>query len=183
MLNSTATLFSLGVFARLGSKDEKKIIAAGKICGGIVAIFAMTTAPLLAGQESIFDYLQKMNGLYFIPIFSVMLMGMFTKKVPAFAANMALVLGFVVIALGYFVPALEKIVDKIHEFHFLGAVFVGLILLMAICRTVAPLKTPWRHEYSGEVDLTPWKWAKPLGISLAAAVLFLYLAFADLSVL
>ena len=34
-LNSTATLFSLGVFARFSSNDEKKTIAAGKICGGI----------------------------------------------------------------------------------------------------------------------------------------------------
>ena len=182
-LNSTATLFSLGVFARFGSNDEKKTIAAGKICGGVVALLAMTAAPLLSNQKSIFDYLQKMNGLYFIPIFSVMLMGMFTKRTPPFAANLALGLGFIVIALGYFTPALSKIVENMHQYHFLGAVFAGLILLMAFFGAMFPLKTPWAHEHSGDVDLTPWKFAKPLGIGLAVVVVILYLAFADLSTL
>jgi SSS family solute:Na+ symporter len=34
-----------------------------------VAIMAMVIAPLLAGQGSIFKYLQKMNGIYFILAF------------------------------------------------------------------------------------------------------------------
>ncbi|MCS1409946.1 MAG: putative symporter YidK [Verrucomicrobia subdivision 3 bacterium] len=182
-LNSTATLFSLGVFGRFSNGDEKKTIATGKICGALIAILAMMMAPFLAEQKSIFDYLQKMNGLYFIPIFSVMLMGMFTKRVPAFAANIALVLGFVSIALGYFIPSLSKIVDKMHEFHFLGAVFFGLIMLMTAIRIAAPLKTPRVHEHSGNVDLTPWKFAKPLGIGLGVVVLILYVAFADPSAL
>lgn len=171
------------MFARFGSNDEEKTIAAGKICGGVVALLAMTAAPLLSNQKSIFDYLQKMNGLYFIPIFSVMLISMFTKRTPPFAANLALVLGFVVIALGYFVPAFSKIVENMHPFHFLGAVFAALILLMALFGAMFPLKTPWSHEHSGDVDLTPWKFAKPLGIGLAVVVVILYLAFADLSTL
>ena len=52
---------------------------------------------MLAGQESIFGYLQKMNGLYFIPIFAVVLVGMLTRRVPAFAAKFALVSGFVIV--------------------------------------------------------------------------------------
>ena len=184
-LNSTATLFSLGVFARFSAGNEMKVIKVGKICGGLVAILAMIIAPLLDGQKSIFEYLQKMNGLYFIPIFSVMLMGMFTKKVPAIAANFALIIGFGSIAAGYFIPPFAKLLEnyKVHEFHFLGAVFAGLILFMALIRLIAPLKTPWVHEASGDVDLTPWKFAWPLGIGIAVAVLGLYIAFADTSVL
>jgi len=70
-----------------------------------------------------------------------------------------------------------------HEFHFLGVVFFGLIMLMTAIRIAAPRKTPWIHEHSGDVDLTPWKFAKPLGIALGGFVLILYLAFADPSAL
>ena len=126
-----------------------------------------------------------MTGLYFIPIFSVMRMGMFTKKVPPIAANIALILGSVAIAVGYFVKPMADLLEKynVHGFHFLGAVFVSLIAFMAIIRAIAPLKTPWVHEHSGDVDLTPWKFAWPLGIGIAAVVLILYISFADTSVL
>ncbi|MDG1892547.1 MAG: solute:sodium symporter family transporter [Verrucomicrobiota bacterium] len=184
-LNSTATLFSLGIYPhfRRGQVEDADVIRGGKYFGVMVALIAMITAPFLAGNDSIFAYLQKMNGLYFIPIFSVVFLGIFNRRIPAWGANLALVVGFISIALGYFVPALSKQVEAMHEFHFLGAVFVFLILIMIASRLVAPLPEPWEHRHSGDVDLTPWKWAMPMGLTLAIAVLLLYLAFADFSVL
>ncbi|MEM7013433.1 MAG: solute:sodium symporter family transporter, partial [Verrucomicrobiota bacterium] len=101
-VNSTATLFSLGVykqFVKQGSVDDKQVINNGKIVGGIVAILAMTTAPMLDGQESIFGYLQKMNALYFIPIFAIVLVGLLFKRANSLAANIALVGGCVILLL------------------------------------------------------------------------------------
>ena len=185
-LNSTATLFSLGIYKHLVRHDEveeTQVIKVGKTFGISIALLAMFVAPLLAGQDSIFCYLQKINGLYFIPIFSVVLLGLLNKRIPAWGANLALMVGFISIAAGYFIPVLSKRVDAMHEFHFLGAVFAGLILLMLISRVVKPLDKPWEHKHSGHVDLTPWKWAMPMGIGLAVFVLALYIAFADFSVL
>lgn len=184
-LNSTATLFSLGVYKQMMHPDypERKVIHAGKTFGCIIAISSMTVAPLLAGQTSIFGYLQKMNGLYFIPIFAVVLVGLLWRRVPAVAANVALVVGFSAIALGYFVPAFSSWVDEIHEFHFLGIVFASLIALMLIIALVKPRPTPWEQQYTGEVDLTPWRWAWPVGLGLVLFVLTIYIAFADPSVL
>jgi SSS family solute:Na+ symporter len=183
-LNSTATLFSLGVYKHLRpAASEEQVIGSGKVFGWVIAITSMTVAPLLAGQESIFGYLQKMNGLYFIPIFAVVLVGMLSKRVPAAAANIALVLGFTTIALGYFVPPLAKLVDRMHEFHFLGAVFAFLIVFQLVYGAVRPRETPWVHRDSGEVDLTPWRYAKPAGFALIAFVLAIYVYFANPSVL
>lgn len=185
-LNSTATLFSLGVYRHMFQKDSSSdadVIKIGKIFGAGIAILAMIVAPLLAGQDSIFGYLQKMNGLYFIPIFSVMLIGMLTKRVPALAANIALIAGFVAIVLGYFVPPFTGWVAAMHEFHFLGLVFAILIGTMLIIGKLQPTATAWEHKHSGDVDLTPWPLAKPFGIGLAVVVLVLYLSFADFSVL
>ncbi len=109
-LNSACTLFSLGVYKGMIRPDasEANIVASGKVFGWIVAIAAMVGAPMLMGQESIFGYLQKMNGLYFIPILAVVVVGMTTRRVPARAANVALLLGLATIAAGYFLPIGEK---------------------------------------------------------------------------
>lgn len=182
-LNSTATLFSLGVYQHMMHPDtsDEKIIKSGKWFGWTIAIAAMSTAPLLAGQDSIFGYLQKMNGLYFIPIFSVVLLGIIHRRVPAGAANTALVVGFTAIVLGYFVPPFQGWAEKIHGFHFLGAVFASLVLLMVIWGQLAPLPERWEQQDSGDVDLTPWKPAKFYGLILVLIVLGLYIKFADLS--
>ena len=143
----------------------------------------MSLAPLLADQPSIFGYLQKMNGLYFIPIFAVLLMGMFTRRVPAIAANSALVLGVVLISLGYFaVPKASLDAWFGHEFHFLGAVFLLLLVLMLLGGLILP-DTTVRSAPRRRVDLTPWKPAWPVGIGLVAIILLIYILLADPSVL
>jgi SSS family solute:Na+ symporter len=185
-LNSTATLFSLGVYQHLIKQDDvddRKIIRNGKLVGGLVAVFAMCTAPLLAGQDSIFGYLQKMNGLYFIPIFSVVLAGLLLRRSSATSANITLVTGCVVLVLGYFVPPFTQWAQQVHDFHFLGIVFGALMLFQFAMSKLAPLATPWEHEHSGDVDLTPWRYAKPIGIGIVVFVLIIYLALADFSAL
>jgi SSS family solute:Na+ symporter len=89
----------------------------------------------------------------------------------------------VLLVLGYFVPPFSGWAEKVHGFHFLGIVFAALMVFQFVMSKVAPLPAPWRHEHSGDVDLTPWKWAKPLGIGLVVFVLVLYVALADFSVL
>lgn len=185
-LNSTATLFSLGVYKHLikhDEVDERKVINNGKLVGAIVAILAMCTAPLLAQTESIFGYLQKMNGLYFIPIFSVVLAGLLFRRAGAMAANTALVGGCLILILGYFVPPFSGWAEKVHGFHFLGIVFAALMAYQFVMAKVSPLSQPWEHRHSGDVDLTPWKWAKPVGIGIVVFVLALYFSLADFSVL
>lgn len=184
-LNSTATLFSLGVYGTMlrPNASEKEVIRSGYWFGWAVAIAAMFAAPVLAGQDSIFGYLQKMNGLYFIPIFSVVVMGLLNRRVPSIAANVALILGFAAIAIGYFVPQAAELLSGIHEFHFLGIVFASLVGLMLVASVVAPRPEPWVQQDAGAVDLTPWKFAVPVGAVLVLAALGMYIAFADFSVL
>ncbi|MFN8705261.1 MAG: solute:sodium symporter family transporter [Planctomyces sp.] len=185
VLNSTATLFSLGIYREIlrPSATDEQVIRSGKNFGWIVAVASMLAAPMLAGQESIFNYLQTMNGLYFIPMFAVMVTGLLTRYVPALAANLALILGSLIIAAAYFVPSVAAQISVIHEFHFLGAVFAGLVIMMVVIGKVKPRATPWVHEVTTPIDMTPWKLAWPWGISLLAIVIGIYIWFADLSIL
>lgn len=186
-LNSTATLFSLGVYQHMirPGASEKEVIGSGKWFGTIIAVLSMTMAPMLEGQDSIFGYLQAMNGLYFIPIFSVVLIGLTTRYVPGFAANIALVLGFIAIATGYFYPDFAAYINQnsFRTFHFLGIVFASLIVIMLVLGTLMPRATPYEPKDSGEVDMTSWPLAWPVGGGLVLTVLAIYAYFADFSVL
>jgi SSS family solute:Na+ symporter len=184
-LNSSCTLFSLGLYKNLirPGASEADVVRSGKVFGWIVAVLAMSIAPLLANTTSIFGYLQKMNGMYFIPIFAVVLVGMLTKRVPAIAAKICLVAGFSLIAIGYFVHPFDVIVASLHEFHFLGIVFSWLIILMLVIGEISPRKTEFVQQDVGAVDMTPWRHARGAGFVLIAIVLAIYIAFADFSVL
>lgn len=184
-LNSSCTLFSLGIYRSVLRKNatEAQVVRSGKYFGWIIAVGAMCIAPLLANTESIFGYLQMMNGMYAIPIFTVVLVGMLHRRVPPLAAKLALVAGFTVIAVGYFVPPFDKIVAAMHNFHFLGIVFCYLVILMLIVGEIKPRETEWVQEDVKAVDMTPWKHARLAGGILAVIVLSIYVFFADLSVL
>ncbi|MFH1299439.1 MAG: solute:sodium symporter family transporter [Planctomycetota bacterium] len=184
-LNSSCTLFSLGLYKNVLQQNasETAVVNSGKVFGWIVAIVAMCLAPLLANTTSIFGHLQKMNGIYFIPIFAVVLIGMLTKRVPSIAAKIGLIVGFAVIAIGYFVSPFDTIVASLHEFHFLGIVFSWLMVLMLVIGEIAPRETEFVQEDVGAVDMTPWRLAKPAGIILILIVFTIYITFANFSVL
>ena len=179
-LNSTTTIFSLGIYKGVLNKDasEAQVVKSGKVFGWIMAVITMIIAPLLAGQESLFGYLQKMNAIYFIPILAVVLVGLLTKRVPPMAAKIALVGGCLLIAAGYFVPPFTLLPQVMHEFHFVALVFVLLVAVMLIIGKLRPRETDWIQEHSGDVDLTPWKGAVPAGIVLVVLVIVMYISFA-----
>jgi SSS family solute:Na+ symporter len=179
-LNSTTTIFSLGIYKGVLKKDatEEQVVKSGKVFGWTMAITTMIIAPLLAGQDSLFGYLQKMNAIYFIPILAVVLVGLLTKRVPPMAAKVALVGGCLLIAAGYFVPPFNKLPMVMHEFHFVASVFVLLVAVMLVIGKLRPRATDWVQEDSGDVDLTPWKGAVPTGIVLVVLVVIMYASFA-----
>ncbi|QGJ69367.1 SSS sodium solute transporter superfamily [Planctomycetales bacterium 10988] len=184
-LNSSCTLFSLGFYKNVlrPKASEEEVVRSGKIFGWIVAVIAMSIAPLLASTTSIFGYLQKMNGMYFIPIFAVVLVGMLTRRVAPIAAKSALLMGFIMIAVGYFVPPFDLVVASLHEFHFLGIVFAWLVIFMLVMGELYPRETEFIQEDVKAVDMTPWRFARLAGWGLIILVILIYAIFADFGVL
>lgn len=188
-LNSSVTLFSRGIYRNLLHPDasDRAVVRAGSWFGWIVAVAAMSIAPLLAHpkivEQGIFDYLQKMNGMYAIPIFAVVVVGMMTRRVPALAAKLALIFGFSAIAVGYFVPPFDRIVASMHEFHFLGIVFAWLVIAMLVIGELRPRSEEFVQEDAKAVDMTPWIHARTVGIGLVVLVGLIYILFADFSIL
>jgi SSS family solute:Na+ symporter len=91
-----------------------------------------------------------------------------------------LLLGVVVIALGYFLPdaVSPMALLGIHEFHFLGVVFALLVIVMLAIGAAKPRSTPWELVSGNTIDMTPWKNAKWASLGLVVVVLAIYIAFA-----
>ena len=180
-LNSSCTLFSLGLYRHLSKNaTERQVVASGRYFGIAVAIAAVLIAPGLAKYSSIFDYLQKMNGMYAVPILSVVLVGMVSRRVPPLAAKSALVVGFGILALGNFVPPFTNIAGSMGKgFYFLGTVFSWLVVMMFVIGELRPTKEEWQQQDVQAVDLTPWKYSSLAGAALIATVIAIYAWFAD----
>ena len=202
-LNSACTLFSHGIYRGLWKPEatEADLVASGRNFGIALAVVSMAVALLLIGQESIFGYLQKMNGLYFILILAVVLVGLLTRRVGPLAAKAGLLGGLVLIAIGYFVPigttpagvnaggvavgvrSYAVAGGLLHDYHFLAVVFVLLVGGMLVIGRLRPRGGDFVHADAGAVDLTPWRLAVPVGVALLLAVFSIYAFFADLSAL
>lgn len=173
-LNSACTLFSLGIYKEFIRKDatDLQVVQSGKIFGWIVALASMCVAPLLAGTTSIFTYLQYMNSVYFIPIFAVVLVGMLTRRVPPFAANIALIGGCAVMGLGlaFRIP--------VHQYHYAALVFVLLAGFMLLTGLVKPLPAPRLIPDAKAIDMTPWRPAYWIGGALLVVVIAIYASMA-----
>lgn len=186
-LNSSCTLFSLGMYKKVINPDasEEQVVKSGKVFGWIIAVLAMAIAPLLDGQDSIFGYLQQMNGIYFIPILAVVVCGMLSKRVSSGTAKIALLVGFVALICVNFVGPVKEAIEAagLHGFHVLGIVFWSLIIFMLIMSKVAPRNEDFIQVDVKAVDITPWKHAKLCGAILIVIVFAIYAALADFTIL
>ena len=190
-LNSSCTLFSIGFYKGIinPQAEDKKVVLSGRVFGFIIAVLCMCGAPLLANTSSIFDYLQKTNGIYNIPLFAIILVGMLTKFVPKMAANVALFVGVVLIAFLTFGDTffgegfIDKITGGLNIYHVDTIVFLILIAIMGIWSLVAPRKEAFVQQDVKAVDMTPWKLSWVAGGLLFVLVGIIYIAFGKLGAL
>jgi len=171
-LNSSVTLFGLDFYKEYINKDssERKVVKAGKIFGVVLALFSMGIAPLLYGIEGgIFTYLQELNGTHSVPILAIIIVGIFSKRVSGKAANIAILFSVVT-----YLVTLYVIKPDISFLHLMGILFVLTILIMFVVSHFSPRATDYIQEYTKQVDITPWKYLKPVGYVVVAIVTGLY---------
>ncbi|MUH35428.1 solute:sodium symporter family transporter [Zobellia amurskyensis] len=174
-LNSSVTLFGLDFYKEYINKEatEKQVVKAGKIFGMFLAIISMIIAPLLFGVEGgIFNYLQELNGSYSVPILAIILVGYLTKKVPGIAANIGIVFAVVT-----YLVTLYIVKPDISFLHVMGILFALVVVLMFIIGKFWPRETEYVQVYTEQVDITPWKFAKPVGFVICSIVVGMYVYF------
>jgi SSS family solute:Na+ symporter len=96
---------------------------------------------------------------------------------PPLAAKTGLIVGPLLVASGYFIAPVRSMLVEVHEYHFLGLVFLILIAVMLMIQRLAPRAQPWGYIETAAVDMTPWPLAQAVGAGLCALVLTLYVSF------
>jgi SSS family solute:Na+ symporter len=203
VLNSSVTLFGLDVYKQHINKDadERTVVKYGKTFGIILAIGAMFIAPLIANAGSLFAYLQEVNGIYSIPILTIIVVGYLTKRVPAIAAKIGLASGCLLYILSQFVMQpyfINKAIDsakasgiideaalaivKAEAYpHFLDVMAILFLLnvgIMLVIGKLRPRQEAYIQEYTEQVDITPWRYVKQVGIAICVIVIGVYIYFA-----
>ncbi|MFY9241984.1 MAG: solute:sodium symporter family transporter [Polaribacter sp.] len=192
-LNSCVTLFGIDIYQEYFKKEasEKEVVKAGKTFGVFLAILSMLVAPFIANAGSVFEYLQEINGTYSIPILTIVVVGYTTKFVPALAAKVGLISGVILYSISQFIIKpnynVLEMVDGIevvtgntypHFLHIMAILFVLNIIIMLVIGKVYPRKVAYVQHNSHEVDITPWKYLKPVGGFICLIVIVIYVYFA-----
>ena len=180
--NSSVTLFSIDIYKEYinPGADEQKTIRAGKNFGFFLAPMSMSIAPLIANApQGLFGYLQEVNGCYNIPILTIILVGIFTRYVPAIAAKIAILSGVILYSFSQFVlkPFIIGDENYLHYLHVMAILFALNVVIMLVIGKLYPRKEPYRQQYTHNVDIRPWKFAGITGIAITVVVIAIYIYF------
>ncbi len=203
VLNSSVTLFGIDIYQQHINKEasERTVVKYGKIFGTFLAFASMFIAPMIANAGSLFNYLQEINGIYSIPIFTIIVVGYFTKRVPAIAAKIGILSGSLLYIISQFWlknkfvgEALEsarasgitdaselKLIEADaypHYLHVMAILFILNIGIMLLIGKLYPRKEPFELEYTQQVPIEPYKYVRQVGLVVCLIVIGIYVYFA-----
>ena len=184
LLNSAATLFCLDIYKPLckSPPDDKQLIRIAKRASVIIALFSFITAPLLQfAPEGLWQIIRIFTGFYNIPIITLVLFALWNPRVPALAAKVCV--GFHIVAYAGLRFVWQIDLNFIHIYALLFCIEVALMWGITIYRP-GPVRKEFARAQPGQpaVNLTPWRWAKPVSALLFAGIVGLYLLFSPLGI-
>ena len=192
-LNSASTLFSLQFYQGYINRNAsgEQIVKIGKYFGIGLAIASICIAPLLAQMQSIFEYLQKVNGLYSVPIIGIFLLGILTKRIPAMAAKVGMITGMGAYAFFTFIniqDVPQLLANSDGNLHWLHGYFISFALSIIVMLLIGYFNPKSIEEISrseereaAPIDMTPWKSAKKVSAGIIFMTMIIYLALTGIA--
>jgi SSS family solute:Na+ symporter len=173
-------MFTLDIYTPMRARavGDKEAVRVAMIASVVIAVFSFFVAPLLSfAPEGLWQIIRIFTGFYNIPIIAIVLVGLFTRYTPAIGAK--IVIGFHIIAYGLLKFVFDDIVT-LHFLHLYAILFAIEVGIMLIAGRLAPRETPWTFQRQEKVDLTPWRLARPVAVTLLSLVVALYVIFSPI---
>ena len=180
LINSAATLFCLDIYSpwKNGSVNEVEMVRVAKVASVLIAIFSFIVAPLLQyAPEGLWQVMRIFTGFYNIPVIAIVVVGLFTRHVPALGPKIVIFFHIIAYSLLQFILNDYVNIHFIHLYAILFSLEVGIMLLIGY---LIPRETLWIFRKKDLVDLTPWKYASPCAVSLLSCVVGVYLLFSPI---
>ncbi|GGH79368.1 SSS family solute:Na+ symporter [Filimonas zeae] len=157
-LNSLGTLFVLNLYQpwkvhRGKAYNEKNIVKAGRRFQLLVIVWAICFSPfIMYFSGGFYNYLQKLSSFFSVPVFTIMAVGLLTRRTPPVAAKAGLVFFVVAYIITQFV-----IPVKLHYLHVLAILFVVTVAGMLLIGRLYPTPLPFQLQTTTTLNLQPWK--------------------------
>ncbi len=190
-LNAASTVFVMDIYKPLSKKvmtDEQTVAFAKKIGWGFAA-FAICFSPMLQVlDEGLYNFGRSFTGFYNIPIITIVLIGMFSKKGSSLGAFIAA--GFhIFLYSGYkfWFSALDlPFTNAILSLNYMDIYLISFII-MVIILVVCTDKKNQKVFDKGEVkdknyDMTPWAHKNSVAIWLITLLVHQYFIFSPLGI-
>ncbi len=180
LLNSAATLFCLDVYSPLKNDkvSDEQMLKVAKIASVVIALFSFIVAPLLQyAPEGLWQIIRIFTGFYNIPVIAIVVIGLFTRHVPALGPKIIIV--FHIVAYGLFQFILNDYIN-IHFLHLYAILFFTEIGIMLLIGYLKPREAEWTFHKRELIDLTPWRFGIPCATTLLSCVVGLYLLFSPI---
>ncbi len=188
-LNSGSTLFGVDIYRGLLNPQatDQQAVRAGRI-------FALVAVPMsvilvlffryfASSNQGLFGQLIEFVSVTNVPLITIMIVAVISRRTPSAGVIAALAVGitfqfvFGILAGGNLGFTID---GEFHGFRMQGLHLAGLncllmLLTMFVFRMMKPQDAPFEQPYSGDVDITPWKAARPVGVAVVVIVATIYL--------
>ena len=174
MLNSCSTIWTNDLYHTYINPDSEDhhLVTVGRIATIVFMILACLWAQTIRTWDirGIFNYIQKFWGFISPGILAVFLFGLFLKKTPRIGSLVGLIIC---------VPAYGLMMWLIPEVAFLNRMVISFAL---VCAWLAFARAMWPEEgkempVREDIDMTPARDAKVLGVIIIVIVIALYIVF------
>ncbi len=184
-LNSMATLFSLDIYKEIIKKDatDAQMVWAGKIFGAILIVICIIIAPFIGKAEGLYTLMRTIMAVINVPILAVILMGVLSKRAPALAGYVAIPFGMAFFYICHFVLKDDLGFIKVHWLHLAGINLLLMMAVMYLIRLIKPLPVPYELKYTGDVDVTQWKYVWHASWLIIVLLAILYTSLSGLGVI
>ena len=96
VFNACSTLFTVDLYEKWKPKaTQQQLVRTGRIATTVMVLIALAWIPVVKGANSLYEYLQQIQGYLAPPIFVVFFLGVFFKRLNAKGCWWAMVVGFV----------------------------------------------------------------------------------------
>lgn len=171
VLNSASTIFSLDIYKKIiqPNATEFQLVKIGKLSALVLAVVSILIAPMVANApEGLYQLMQELNGIFFIPIASVLMAGFFWPKISAAGAKAGLAVGLSFYLLTTFIIKVD-----LHFIHIWGIEFILNLLVMYLVSLKFPPKEVATLP-SGPINMEGWRYARPLAVVLCLVTVLIY---------
>lgn len=177
LLNSAATLVCVDIAAPLSNKplSDRQMIRMARTASIVIALISFAIAPLLQyAPEGLWQVVRKFTGFYNVPIIAVVVAAFCMPRVTSFG---------VIVAMFFHLPVYAAVTfvwnTGLHFVHLYAILFAAELAIMWGVGWARPAGRPPQDEPAAPapVDMTPWRWTRPVCALLLLAVAGVYCLF------